>query len=604
MTFLFDFSRLTESFMPLLTTLMETCATLSQKVAELEKDKHSQSLEILQLKKRVKRLARKKMSNTLGLKRLRRVGAAQRVDSSADTILVAMDVESQGRLNLEDVNTASKGVSAVSATELVSAVKPIVFDEEDNNEVMMYQALKRKPLTKAQERKNMMIYLKNMAGFKMNFFKGMTYSEIRPLFEKHYNSIQAFLEKEEEEVTVQENKTKEEGIKRQEATPLALKVPVVDYQIHYENNKPFYKIIRADGTYKEDLEALWSLVKERFSATKPKNFSDDFLLVTLGAMFEKPNIHAQIWKNQRSVHGPEKVKCWKLLESCVVQIITFTTTQLILLVERKYPLTRFTIDQMLNIVRLEVEEESEVSLELLRTNLYIQDLTVCDNMESVSTHMVAAAKLPVLNPNEFELWKIRIEQYFLMTDYALWKVILNGDSPPSTRFVDGVETPYPSTTLEEKLARKNKLKAKGTLLMALPNEHQLKFNSYKTANTNKVVDTAHGVFAANSKTNASNLPNVDSLTVDGNVDYESQNIPIENRKESRPSKHQDNMSREAPKSTMPIEETTSNDLVFQCLESVDAGLEVYKKNEAVFTDDIKILKLDVMFRDKAITELK
>ncbi|GKE96950.1 hypothetical protein Tco_1581805, partial [Tanacetum coccineum] len=33
----------------------------------------------------------------------------------------------------------------------------------------------------------------------------------------------------------------------------------------------------------------------------------------------------------------------------------------------------------------------------------------------------------------------------------------------------------------EKLARKNELKARGTLLMALPNEHQLKFNSYKNA---------------------------------------------------------------------------------------------------------------------------
>nr|GEY42262.1 hypothetical protein [Tanacetum cinerariifolium] len=69
---------------------------------------------------------------------------------------------------------------------------------------------------------------------------------------------------------------------------------------------------------KEDLEALWSLVKERFSTTNPKNFSDDFLLVTLGAMFEKPDIYAQIWKNQRSVHGPAKVKGWKLLESCAV----------------------------------------------------------------------------------------------------------------------------------------------------------------------------------------------------------------------------------------------------------------------------------------------
>nr|GEW50185.1 hypothetical protein [Tanacetum cinerariifolium] len=95
--------------------------------------------------------------------------------------------------------------------------------------------------------------------------------------------------------------------------------------------------------------------------------------------------------------------------------------------------------------------------------------------------MIDAAKLSVLNPNEFELWKTRIEQYFVMTDYALWKVILNGDSPPLTRSIKGVETPYPPTTIEAKLPRKNKLKARGTLLMALPNEHQLKFNSYKNA---------------------------------------------------------------------------------------------------------------------------
>nr|GEX47040.1 hypothetical protein [Tanacetum cinerariifolium] len=86
--------------------------------------------------------------------------------------------------------------------------------ERQNNDVMRYQALK-KPLTEAQARNNMMIYLKNMAGFKMNFFKGMNYSEIRPLFEKHYNSTHAFLEKEEEEVIVQDKEIKEEGNKRQ-----------------------------------------------------------------------------------------------------------------------------------------------------------------------------------------------------------------------------------------------------------------------------------------------------------------------------------------------------------------------------------------------------
>ncbi|GKD07821.1 hypothetical protein Tco_1187506, partial [Tanacetum coccineum] len=74
---------------------------------------------------------------------------------------------------------------------------------------------------------------------------------------------------------------------------------------------------------------------------------------------------------------------------------------------------------------------------------------------SVSAPIVSAAKFLVLNPGKFELWKMRIEQYFLMTDYALWEVIVNGDSPPPKRIVNGVEQTYPPTTTEEKLARKN-----------------------------------------------------------------------------------------------------------------------------------------------------
>ncbi|GKA70352.1 hypothetical protein Tco_0776416 [Tanacetum coccineum] len=70
-----------------------------------------------------------------------------------------------------------------------------------------------------------------------------------------------------------------------------------------------------------------------------------------------------------------------------------------------------------------------------------------EKMESVFAQVVATAKLPVLNPNEFELWKMRIEQYFLMNDYALREVILNGKSPLPTRIFDGVEIIVPPTAV-------------------------------------------------------------------------------------------------------------------------------------------------------------
>nr|GEU61401.1 hypothetical protein [Tanacetum cinerariifolium] len=104
-------------------------------------------------------------------------------------------------------------------------------------------------------------------------------------------------------------------------------------------------------------------------------------------------------------------------------------------------------------------------------------------MKSLSPQVVSIAKLPIHNPNEFNLWKMRIEQYFLMIDYSLWEIILNGDSPIPTRVIDGVVQPVTPTTAEQRLARKNELKAQGTLLMALPDKHQLKFNIHKDAKT-------------------------------------------------------------------------------------------------------------------------
>nr|GEX61099.1 hypothetical protein [Tanacetum cinerariifolium] len=71
-------------------------------------------------------------------------------------------------------------------------------------------------------------------------------------------------------------------------------------------------------------------------------------------------------------------------------------------------------------------------------------------MDSLSPQVVSAAKLPILNPNEFDLWKMRNEQYFLMTDYSLWEVILNGDSLVPTRIrsvLEGILTKKVQKTL-------------------------------------------------------------------------------------------------------------------------------------------------------------
>nr|GEW02217.1 hypothetical protein [Tanacetum cinerariifolium] len=258
-------------------------------------------------------------------------------ESQAEPVKVeeVIEVVTAAKLMTEVVTTAA---TTITAAQVPNASAPrrmrglVIQDPEEtaiSSVIMQFKvkskdkALKRKPVTKAQARKNMMIYLKNMAGFKMDFFKAMTYNDVRPIFKKHYNSIKSFLEKGEEEIEEEGSKRKgdslnqdaskkqridkeEEELKTHlqivvndddddddvytETTPLALKVPVVDYQIHHKNNKPYYKIIGADGTHKffisfisllnnfdrKDLEMLWKLVQERFQSSEPKFFQMTF----------------------------------------------------------------------------------------------------------------------------------------------------------------------------------------------------------------------------------------------------------------------------------------------------------------------------------------
>ncbi|GJR00913.1 hypothetical protein Tco_0523897 [Tanacetum coccineum] len=79
----------------------------------------------------------------------------------------------------------------------------------------------------------------------------------------------------------------------------------------------------------------------------------------------------------------------------------------------------------------------------------------------------------------YNLWSMRMEQYLTYTDYALWEVIMNGDAPAVASA--SAEGPIPPKTAEQRLARKNELKAKNTLLLAIPDEHQLKFHEIKDA---------------------------------------------------------------------------------------------------------------------------
>ncbi|GJR32392.1 hypothetical protein Tco_1108624 [Tanacetum coccineum] len=122
-------------------------------------------------------------------------------------------------------------------------------------------------------------------------------------------------------------------------------------------------------------------------------------------------------------------------------------------------------------------------------------------MDQDSAHMVIASKVAMLKPCEYELWRMRIEHYIQMIDYSLWEIKENGNAPPITKVVKGVKTIIAPTTAEEKAQRRLELKTRRTLLMGIPNEHQLKFNSIKDVKSLlQAVEKRFGGNAATKKT--------------------------------------------------------------------------------------------------------
>ncbi|GJU08046.1 hypothetical protein Tco_1124476 [Tanacetum coccineum] len=118
-------------------------------------------------------------------------------------------------------------------------------------------------------------------------------------------------------------------------------------------------------------------------------------------------------------------------------------------------------------------------------------------MDQDSAHMVAASKVPAPT-SDIEIWRMRIEQYIQMIDYALWEVKENGATLPKTKIVEGVMTEMPITSVEEKAQRRLEVKARSTLMMGIPNEHQLKFNSIKDAK--KLLEAVKKRFGGNAAT--------------------------------------------------------------------------------------------------------
>nr|GEY99811.1 reverse transcriptase domain-containing protein [Tanacetum cinerariifolium] len=132
------------------------------------------------------------------------------------------------------------------------------------------------------------------------------------------------------------------------------------------------------------------------------------------------------------------------------------------------------------------------------------------------------------------------------------QVILNGDSPIPTRVIDGFVQPVAPTTVEQRLAKKNELKARGTLLMALADKHQLKFNIYKDAKS--LMERTGRNLGANGTTSIGfDMSKVECYNCHRRGHFA--------RKYRSP---KDTRNKETQRRNVPMETFTSNALVSQC----------------------------------------
>nr|GFB45842.1 hypothetical protein [Tanacetum cinerariifolium] len=234
---------------------------------------------------------------------------------------IEMDAEYARKLQ-EEINKeheeAYKNIDWNAALDHVQSKEP--------QYIKRYHGIKKKPQTKSEARKNMISYLKNTEGYKMNFFKGKKYDEILPIFQAKFDANMKFLfksreemEKEDEEIIKSINETPaQKAAKRrklsdeaQEADDLKKRLEIV--QDEDDDLLKLLHLLKSFTTLlknfdREDLETLWKIVRDRFSTSKPTNFSDEYLLLTLKTMFKEPDGQDTIWRNQKSVHGLALVK--------------------------------------------------------------------------------------------------------------------------------------------------------------------------------------------------------------------------------------------------------------------------------------------------------
>nr|GEV17547.1 hypothetical protein [Tanacetum cinerariifolium] len=280
----------------LLQEVMNICIALTRRVEDLELDKVAQDIEITKLKQRVKKLERRNKVKVLKLRRLQKVGTGQRIKTADDTVMD--DVYNQGRMIsdmdvdadvvLEEAkevaadakaNQDAKVVDVVTTAKLITEVVTAASTTITAAKVLVSAATTTtatSTLTAALRRRTKGVVIRDPKESTTTTTSTIIHTEAKSKDNgKGILKTKEHIEEEESKALKSINETladkaakrrkldeEIEELKRHllivpnkdddvytKATPFAHKVPVVDYKIINLNNKPYYKIIRADDTH-------------------------------------------------------------------------------------------------------------------------------------------------------------------------------------------------------------------------------------------------------------------------------------------------------------------------------------------------------------------
>nr|GEZ78044.1 hypothetical protein [Tanacetum cinerariifolium] len=118
--------------------------------------------------------------------------------------VVIRDLEEESTA-ITHAETKDKGKELNQDIDWDVAIEHVKKKAKEDPFIQRYQVIKKKPQREAQARRNMITYLKNTAGLRLDYFKGMSYDDIRPIFEAKFNENMEFLLKSKEKIEEEAN---------------------------------------------------------------------------------------------------------------------------------------------------------------------------------------------------------------------------------------------------------------------------------------------------------------------------------------------------------------------------------------------------------------